>query len=370
MAESLPLTVCYFGAYKPTYPRNLFYRQALARLGVTVVECCVSTRLPTIVRAFQLLQKFWRGAHRANILFVAEFNHTLVPLAWLLARLRGMTLVFDPGLSFYDWYVLLLRAVAPRSLRGTYLWVMETLAFRLPDLVIWFTPLDSEYFVSLFNISPERSTWLPPGIDTSLFFATPLPEQNTPFILHWDGNMAPMHGVDVILRAARLLVEESEIQFEFIGGVLPEVRALADELRLPNVQFFGTVSPEELRASVQRAHICLGVFRGDDKLRRSLYTKELQAMMAGRPLITGYGEAKERLFRSGTDLIMIPPENPEALAQAVRDLRADPARRGMLAREGASAVAALCDPQNAGTKLLNLLRVAYARRRSVGQMPS
>jgi len=323
----------------------------------------------TIIRAFQLFWQFWRGAH-ADVLFVAEFNHTLVPLAWMLARLSGMALIFDPGLSYYDELVLRAKEIKPDSARGLYLRWMETLAYRLPDLVIWFTPVDDEYFQKLFHIPPNRSAWLPPGIDTTLFYPTSLPRSESPFVVHWDGNMSSTHGVDIILRAARLLIEESEIHFEFIGGMLPEVQALADELRLPNVQFFGTVSPEELRASVQRAHICLGVFRGDDKLRRSLYTKELQAMMAGRPLITGYGEAKERLFRSGTDLIMIPPENPEALAQAVRDLRADPARRGMLAREGASAAAALCDPQNAGTKLLNLLRVAYARRRSVGQMPS
>ncbi len=103
--------------------------------------------------------------------------------------------------------------------------------------------------------------------------------------------MSPTHGVDVILRAAHLLAGDPAFRFEFVGGVLPEIKTLAEELQLPNVEFLGVVSAEELRASVQRAHVCLGVFRGDEKLERSLYTKEAQAMMAGRPLITAFGKA-------------------------------------------------------------------------------
>jgi hypothetical protein len=109
---------------------------------VEVIECRVSPRLPTLVKAVQLFFKFWTGPHQAQVLFVPEFNHTLVPVAWALARLRGMALVFDPGLSYYADQVLSLRWFAPHSLRARYLRWMEWLAYRLPQLVIWFTPVD------------------------------------------------------------------------------------------------------------------------------------------------------------------------------------------------------------------------------------
>jgi glycosyltransferase involved in cell wall biosynthesis len=360
-----PLTVCYFGAYKPNYPRNLFYRQALTGLGVQVVECRTATRYSTLRRSADLLRQFWRGAHRADVLMVAEFNHTLVGLAWVLARLHRMVLLFDPGLSFYDWHVLLTKELGPHAPRAIYLKLMETLAYRLPDLVLWFTPVDEEFFRDLFGIPASRSDWLPPGIDSALFYPTALPEQREPFIVHWDGNMAPMHGVDVILHAARLLAGEAAIRFELFGDglVLPAMRELAASLELHNLQFFGFVTPQALRASVHRAHVCLGVFRGDDKLRRSLYTKEMQAMRSGRPLVTGFGEAKARVFKNGEDLIMIEPENPQALAEAILALARDPARALRLAQNGALAVTALCDPQQAGRKLLSLMQARLDRRR-------
>lgn len=358
-----PLKVCYFGAYKLTYPRNLFYRDALRRLGVEVIECRVSTRQRTIWRAFNLLRQFWKEAYKADILFVAEFNQTLVPLAWLLAKLHGMAVVFDPGLSFYDWYVLLTKEAAPNSIKGIYWRWVETLAFRLPDVVIWFTPLDLEYFEKLFSIPHSHSAWIPPGIDQSIFFPTPLPGAETPFIVHWDGNMAPMHGLDIVLRAAQLLQNDETIRFEIIGegSIYAEMRSLATELNLGNVRFFGSVSADELRDSVQRAQLCLGVFRGDDKLRRSLYTKEIQAMMAERPLITGYGEAKARVFKNGTDLVMIPPEAPQALADTIKALQGDRQRRVAISQAGARAAANLCDPDSAGAKLLEILQMARAR---------
>ncbi len=358
MTEFSPLTVCYFGAYRPNYPRNLFYRQALSKLGVNIVECRTLTKFSTLRRIIHLLRQFWCGSHRAHVLIVAEFNHTLVPLAWILTRLHGMGLVFDPGVSFYDWYIFLTKEIKPFSPRGIYLRLMETLAYRLPDMVVWFTPLDEEYFRQMFHIPAERSDWLPPGIDTSVFYWTPFPQAESPLIVHWDGNMAPSHGVDIILHAAQLLIGEADIQFELFGDglVYASLRQLAIELDLNNLRFFGFVSPDELRASVQRAHICLGVFRQDDKLRRSLYTKEMQALMAGRPLITGYGEAKNRLFRNGQDLIMISPEDPQALAKAILDLRVNSQLRVSLAQNGFQAVSALCNPQIAGSKLFHILK--------------
>lgn len=354
------LTVCYFGGYRPDYPRNLFYRRLLRQSGVEVIECRVSPRSPTLMKAAQLFFKFWTGPHRAQVLLVPEFNHTLVPVAWVLARLRGMTLVFDPGLSYYADQILSLRWFAPHSLRARYLRWMEWLAYRLPQLVIWFTPVDEERFGELFGIPRERSSWLPPGINTDLFSPTPLPKRGSQLVIHWDGNMSPTHGVDVILRAAHRLAGDPTFRFEFVGGVLPEIKALAEDLQLPNVTFLGVVSPEELRASVQRAHICLGVFRRDEKLERSLYTKEAQAMMAGRPLVTAFGEVKARLFKQGEDLLMIPPEDPQALAEAIRTLDGNFLMCEKLAANGAATFAALYAPEVTGEKLLHLLESVHA----------
>ena len=364
------LRVCYFGGYRPDYPRHKFYTEALRNLGVEAMECCVSHQLPTWARIWQLGLKYWRGDYRADTILVEEFNHNVIPFAWLLARLTGQALAFDPGVSPYDEHVLNVQDIPPRSLYARYLWLRDWLAFRLPDLVIWFTMVDMEHFQLMFGISPEKTDWVSPGIDATLFDLLPMPPSDRPLVVHFDGNMSPTHGVDIILRAAALLPDD-DFYFEIIGGGMDaEMRSLASDLKLTNVSIPGFVSREELGASMRRAHICLGAFRDDGKLRRSLYTKEIQAMLCGRPLVTGYGEAKARLFKDNDDLLMVRPEDPAALAAALVYLRDHPGQMQAMAANAYRAGRALLAPENAGLKLLNLLQAAVNRRRGlVGQNP-
>jgi glycosyltransferase involved in cell wall biosynthesis len=370
VANARKLRLCYFGGYRLTYPRHKFYAAALSALGVEVLECNVSHKLPTVQRSWALWQKFWHENYQADVLLVDVFNHGVVPVAWLIAKLKGIPLAFDPGLSQYDEAVLTLKKVTPGSLHGRYLWLRDWLAYRLPDLVVWFTPVDMEFFGQMFGIAPEKNSWVAPGIDPAIYNLIPMPPFQKPLVVHFDGNIAPTHGVDIILRAAALLSPE-DFRFEIIGGgQVDDVRARAAELQLQNVSIPGYVSDEEMRASMERAHICLGAFRADDKLRRSLYTKEIQALLSGRPLVTGIGEAKARFFENGRDLIMVEPENPTALAEALRTLRDHPDRLITMAQNAYQAGNRLLSPQNTSEKLLNLLNALVKRRQGVvGQKP-
>jgi len=315
-----------------------------------------------------------RSARISSIILVAEFCHTVVPLAWLLSRLSGAALIFDPGISFYDEMVVCQRAHRPTSFRAQYLKALDGLAFRLPDVVMWFTPIDEEYFGRLYQIPNTRSAWLPPGIDEALFTHTSPPESQTPFIVHWDGSFIASHGIDAILQSAHILREHSDIIFELVGDgpLARQMRTSAETMGLSNVIFFGSVPASELAASVQRAHVCLGAFRGDDKQRRSLYTKELQAMFAGRPVITADGEAKRRVFVAGRDLWLIPPDSPSDLADALLALRNDPAKRYSLASSGRIAVSALCTSDALRLRLTEIAERALNQRHRgiVGQNPS
>lgn len=365
-------TVCYFGAYRPSYPRNLTIRRTLAATGVSVVECCVPPKYPNYIKWPTLTARFLRSqaARTASVIIVAEFCHTLVTLAWILSRLNGAALIFDPGISYYDEMILSQQTAPFLSLRALYLRVVDTVAFALSDLVVWFTPVDEEHFGKIYRIPPDRSDWLPPGVDEDLFAFSPPPDTNSPFIVHWDGSFIPSHGVEVILEAANLLRHDHNIRFELVGDG-PMARAMrerAQEMGLPNVTFFGSVDMQALVDAVRRSHVCLGAFRADDKQRRSLYTKELQAMLTGRAVITAAGEAKRRLFHAGDELLLVPPGDAGALAEAIAQLRADPERRRMIGKRGHEAVAALCGKDSIQSRLLAILGRALDNRRgsSVG----
>ncbi|MBI5082430.1 MAG: glycosyltransferase [Chloroflexi bacterium] len=364
---SANLSVCYFGAYRSNYPRNLTIRRALALATITVVECQVPPKWKSWRRWLSLTYQFLCNskARAATVIIVAEFCHTLVPLAWVLSRLTGAALLFDPGISFYEEMIVSQQAAPPESFRARYLRGVDSRAFRLADFVIWFTPVDEEYFGRLYRIPTERAAWLPPGVDSESFAFSPPPEIDSPFVVHWDGSFIASHGVEVILDAANLLRNYLDIHFELVGDgpVSDEMRQRAESLKLANVIFRGTVSFEELVESVKRSHICLGTFRADDKQRRSLYTKELQAMMAGRALITAEGEAKRRVFKPDEELVLIPPQDASDLADAILKLKADAPRRHHLGEHGHAAVSALCSPESIQYKLMTILHRAREQRR-------
>ncbi len=366
-----PLSVCYFGAYRPDYPRNLTIRKALALAGVPVTECRVPPKWPSWRRWPTLTAQFFSQftARSAQVIIVAEFCHTVVPLAWALSRLNGAALIFDPGLSFYDEMILRQHAAPENSLRARYFRSVDAIAFHLADLVVWFTPVDEEYFGREYGIAPHRSAWLPPGVDETLFGYSPALDFDSLFVVHWDGSFIPSHGVDVILEAANLLRDHTNIRFELVGnGPMAEaMRAKAESLKLTNAAFLGTVSARELSDSVRRAHVCLGAFRADDKGRRSLFTKELQAMLAGRALITAEGEAKRQVFDADRDLWLIPPDDPSALADAILTLQADSARRRSLGECGHAAAQKLCGLEASRMRLMEIIERALIERHGIRQ---
>jgi glycosyltransferase involved in cell wall biosynthesis len=145
------------------------------------------------------------------------------------------------------------------------------------------------------------------------------------FLVHFHGEYAPFHGVDVILRAAKLL-ENDGVDFQIIGTGITFERdqALARELGLPHVKFIDRVAYSELAVYMSRADACLGFFGDNKRADRLLTNKVIEAMAAGRPLITRRNPAVQELLQDGQSVVLVDPGSPEALAGAIRKLQADP----------------------------------------------
>jgi glycosyltransferase involved in cell wall biosynthesis len=66
----------------------------------------------------------------------------------------------------------------------------------------------------------------------------------------------------------------------------------------------------------------------------ALPTKLIEALAAGRPVVlSGRGESANLLERSAAGIV-VPPEDPRALSQAIQSLSADPDLRAQFGRAG------------------------------------
>ncbi|MBI3763489.1 MAG: glycosyltransferase [Chloroflexi bacterium] len=353
---AITMRLCYFGAYNPTYPRNAVNREGLRRAGAEVVECRVGIELGTPARMAGLWRQYWRDVRRCDVIVVAEFSHTLVLFAWLIARMSGARLVFDPAVSLYEINVVARRTVSATSPRARYYWAVEWLALHLADLLVWYTEEDRAYFGAQYHLSESKSVAILPGVNTDLF--RPLPGgTHEGFRVHFNGAFLPTHGVEIILGAADRLRDQVAIHFELIGDgqTRAEAVATAERLGLTNVTFPGRAPIGEIPARIAQADVCLGAFGDDPKLQRLFVLKAGQAMACRKPVITADAPATRRVCQHGTDIWLVPPGDPSALAEAILTLYRDPELRARLAEAGYHTIHSYFTPERIGENWLKAL---------------
>jgi glycosyltransferase involved in cell wall biosynthesis len=140
-------------------------------------------------------------------------------------------------------------------------------------------------------------------------------------------------GVDVLLRAVRLLIDRgAPVRLLVVGdgASLPGLRRLADGLGLENrAVFVGRVPYTEVR----RYYAALDVFvvpRLDTRVTRLVTPlKPLEAMASGRPVVASDLPALAELVGGGRGVLARPGE-PASLADVLEPLLYDPDRRGRL----------------------------------------
>jgi glycosyltransferase involved in cell wall biosynthesis len=195
--------------------------------------------------------------------------------------------------------------------------VLETIdrrAFRSADIVVADTDAHARFFTELAGLDEVAVCFV--GAEERLF--QPGWQPPARFIALFVGKLIPLQGVDTILAAARAA---PEIQFRVVGSgqLAPLLRD-----RPPNVEHVPWVEYEELPGEIRAAGCALGIFGTTGKARRVIPNKAFQALACGAPLVTADTPAARELLVDGESALLVPPGDPTALAETIRQLAADP----------------------------------------------
>ena len=153
------------------------------------------------------------------------------------------------------------------------------------------------------------------GAEERLF--APAEQKRDPATVLFVGKLIPLHGLDTVLAAARLV---PELRFRVVGD--GQLRGLLRG-RPANVEHVPWVPYESLPGELQRATCALGVFGTSAKAARVIPNKAFQALACGTPLVTADTPAARELLVDGESALLVPPGDPEALAQALTRLCGD-----------------------------------------------
>jgi len=349
------MRVAFWGTFDLGKPRNRILLRGLRENGAEVLVChrqvWAGVEDKSRLTAFEWLRFLlrWLAAYpalvfsylrlpRHDVVLVGYLGQLDVLVLWPFARLRRVPLVWDAFLSLHDTVVDDRALVSPRHPLARFLYVWEWLASRAADRVLLDTRAHAEAFARAFGLRVERVSSVLVGVEPEVFPpALPSPPRSpSPTRTHarpgegeeitrilFYGQLIPLHGVETILRAARLARDES-FEWVVIGRGQEEelVRRMLAEEPLERLRWIPWVPYEELARWIGEADVCLGIFGASGKAARVIPNKVFQVLSVGKPLITRDSPAIRELLGEGPGVYLVPPADPQALLDALRRFQA------------------------------------------------
>jgi glycosyltransferase involved in cell wall biosynthesis len=336
------------GTFDPAFSRNRRLHALLQRGGHEVVMCQVNLwgrdrhdvlrqqKAATIRRAVMaypaLVWKFLRTP-RGDVVLVQHPGWFDVPVIAVLARLRGMPVLFDMFISLSDTVVSDRKMTSEHSMLAAFCRFIDRLSLRWADRVIADTPAQADFYARLGRIPRARIGVVWVGAEGTVFHPVQGPHVQPRRVLFY-GSYIPLHGLPTVVRAAKRL-EEDGVMFRIIGN--GQERATVDdliaELRPTNVELVERVALDALPDEIASSAVCLGIFGTSDKARRVVPHKVYECVAVGRPVITGDTEGMHSAF-DPKQVAMVEPGNADALAREIQRLLVDPPARETLAAAG------------------------------------
>lgn len=211
---------------------------------------------------------------------------------------------------------------------------LERFAYRYADKIAAI----SEGFVDNLlkkGVSPDKVALIPNWVDTD--FIRPLPRENNAFraehdfegkfLVLYSGNIALTQGLETLIRAAAQLLDIPEIAVAIVGEerALEALRQRRDEIGASNVTLLPFQPRERLPEMLSAANVGM-VMQKKTVIAINMPSKIQVLLASGLPILASVpdgGTAAKAVRHSGGGWV-VPPEDPEALAAAIRKLYESP----------------------------------------------
>jgi len=212
-----------------------------------------------------------------------------------------------------------------------------------------------------FNVPGDRFHVVPNGINTELFYPLPHIQREPNRLIVTNSADQALKGLYYLLQAVHAISKEREIRLTVIGTPKEGggIEKLVKKLDIGHlIDFTGRVSNEEFREHYAKASIAVvpSVYEG-------FGLPVGEAMASGIPVISTTGGALPEV--AGDAALMVPPQNPEALAEAICELLDNPEKAKELGEAGYKRVQEQFTWKNAAEQTVAAYREAIRDHRKI-----
>lgn len=321
-------------------------------LYVTRNKGKVKRMLNMISFAWSVLAHNYRSttAPKPDVIVASSPSFFCVASAWLLARRYRAKFIFEvrdlwPG-------IFLQMGILRRGFIYNMLERMEMFLYRRADAIVTVTRsfatqiagrgIKSSKLRTVFNgvSDADYANAIKPrsGSGTTQL-RTQLGLSPLTKIVLYIGNHGESQALSQVVDAARLLVKRTDVAFVFVGNGAEKEKLQTYAKGVPNVQFLPSVPHAETWGYYCMADINIVCLKNIPDFDMFIPSKMFEVMAAQSCAVAGLqGEGAEIMQESGCAMV-VGPEQPEHMAEAIATLLDDPERRATMALAGRAYVA-------------------------------
>ncbi|HPX96396.1 MAG: glycosyltransferase [Syntrophomonadaceae bacterium] len=267
-----------------------------------------------------------------KFIFVGFFGQFIL---LFISSFTKVPMVFDFFVSAYDTLVFDRKLFKSNSIIAKLLYKLDFFCCNKAELILVDTKTQGNYFSDIFFIPKEKIKVLFVGCDEDLFH--PIEINEDPDLVLYYSTYMPLHGVEIVIQAAKILENTSSIKFKLIGeGMgLQSALELANNLNTSNILFSPSIPLMLLPDEIAKATICLGGHFGNTaKAKRVIPGKIYQILAMRKAAIVGDTKANRELLTHGIDAWFCNLSDPNSLADGIKILHENQELRKQISEAG------------------------------------
>jgi glycosyltransferase involved in cell wall biosynthesis len=242
------------------------------------------------------------------------------------------------------------------SLVAKCIFYYEKIVYGMADLVIVHSNVDRERFHGRFNIPLSKLETLYLGADDKIYYPG-RKRQSKFFEVVYFGLYLPVHGVETIVRAAKILKKEKNIRFTLVGKgqTFESCLEFVERNNLGNVRMIAEVGEDpKTMDMLQQADIFLGVFQSGARIEQVLPNKVFQGLALKKAVITAKTRAVEDVCEDNVHIVYCKRGSAGSLAEKILILKNKPLLRRKIAENGYKHFKDQFSPRAIGDRLINI----------------